>query len=195
LLTVVVKLAFNQKNFKILIIVPLALLTIPILAFLFVPTFKNKVTNTIEDINQIGVKGSAGNYSIAGRVVSYQAAWEILKKSPIIGSGIGNLKQEVHRSYKENFPEVIGEGTGILMPHNQFLYWLTALGVLGLILVVIGFYSPLLLVNQSFLLLSLHFIILSISFLFEATLETQTGQVFSLVFVYLPLMHFKSNTR
>jgi O-antigen ligase len=195
LLAVVVKLAFNQKSFKMLIIVPLALLAIPILAFLFVPTFKNKVTNTIEDINQIGVKGSAGNYSIAGRVVSYQAAWEILKKSPIIGSGIGNLKQEVHRSYKENFPEVIGEGTGILMPHNQFLYWLTALGVLGLILVVIGFYSPLLLVNQSFLLLSLHFIILSISFLFEATLETQTGQVFSLVFVYLPLMHFKSNTR
>src|SRR5690606_5552691 len=125
--------------------VPLALLTIPILAFLFVPTFKNKIINTIEDINQIGVKGSAGNYSISGRIVSYQAAWETLKKSPIIGSGIGNLRQEIHQSYKENFPEVIGEGTGILMPHNQFLYWLTALGVLGLFLVVIGFYSPLLL--------------------------------------------------
>jgi len=193
ILAMAIKFAFDQQKFKILIIVPLILLAIPVLSFLFVPTFKNKITNTLEDLNQVGKKGSAGNYSISGRMVSYQAAWKVFRENPISGCGIANLKSEINEAYEQHFPEVIGKGTGVLMPHNQFLYWLTALGIIGLLTICIGFYIPFFITSQSFLLLSLHYLILTISFLFEATLETQTGIMFAMVFVYLPLMHFKTN--
>jgi hypothetical protein len=38
-----------------------------------------------------------------------------------------------------------------------------------------------------------HYLIITLSCLFESTLETQVGLMYSLVFILLPLWYFKAN--
>ncbi len=185
-------LTIRYKRYKLLAFVSAALILIPVLSFLLVPTFTNKVKNTVEDLRQVNVKGSGAHYSVSGRVVSYQVAKEIMKHNLWTGCGSANLKEEVHAVYERDFPEIVNNGVGVLMPHNQFLYILSGMGIIGLAVFLCCFYFPLFVKKaNTFPLLRMHYLILSISFLFEATMETQTGSMFALTFVFLPLLYLK----
>lgn len=193
---IAVYIGIKKKKYKLLALVTAGLIALPLLTYIFVPTFSNKVQNTLADLKQIGEKGSAKDYSMAGRIVSYKVAWEVFTDDPITGSGIANLKAKVHKIYHEKYPEIVNQGIGILMPHNQFLYVMAATGIMGLIAFLICFYFPLLLnSNASFPLLSIHYLIVTISFVFEATMETQTGLLFVLTFLFLPLFHLKEKVQ
>ena len=185
-------LTIRNIRYKLLAIVSVVLLLIPVLSFLLVPTFTKKVRNTVDDLNQVNVKGSGAHYSMSGRVVSYRVAKEIIKDHLWVGCGSANLKEEVQTMYERDFPEIVNNGIGVLMPHNQFLYILSGTGIIGLTIFLSCFYFPLFIRRiRSFPLLRMHYLILSISFLFEATMETQTGNIFALTFVFLPLLYLK----
>ncbi len=187
-------LSIRYKRYKLLIVISAVLILIPTLSYFFIPTFGNKVRNTLEDLKRINVKGSGAHYSMAGRVVSYQVAWEIIKEYPWTGSGAANLRDEVDKTYERHFPEIIDNGVGTLTPHNQFIYLLSATGIIGLIVFLICFYYPLFAkASGQFPLLRVHYLILTVSFLFEATMETQTGNIFALTFIFLPLLYLKDH--
>ena len=183
----------KRRQLKIAWISIFLLLTLPAISYFTVPTFKNKVKNTLEDLKRIGDPESAQDYSLVGRIVSYKVAYTLFEESPWFGTGIANLKSRVFDIYKSQFPEVNG-GTGPLLPHNQFIYILAAYGITGLLAFCFLFYFPLF-YKQNYrqpLLLG-HYMIVSVSFLFEATLETQTGVYFTLVFILLPLFYLKEH--
>lgn len=186
-------LAIRNKRYKLLAAVSTVLILIPILSFLLIPTFTNKVRNTMEDLRQVNVKGSGAHYSMSGRVVSYRVAKEIIQDNLWTGCGAANLKKEVQKGYEKDFPEIVGNGVGVLMPHNQFIYILSGTGIIGLAIFLFCFYSPLFIKKvRGFPLLRIHYLILSISFVFEATMETQTGSMFALTFIFLPLLYLKN---
>lgn len=165
----------------------LALLVLPFACWFFVPTFQNKVSNTFEDLKRLGEKGAGKDYSLAGRVESYKVAAVLINENPILGTGPANLEAEVTSTYKRifNMPE---EGDyKFLVPHNQFLHTAAATGILGLIIFIFCFYYPLFKKGYKNPLMLTHYVILTVSFMFEATLETQTGTNYALIFALLPL--------
>lgn len=64
--------------------------------------------------------------AIPGRVTTWSAAWEIYKRSPIIGSGLG--------SFVTLAPMY---GSFIVFTHNFFLYILVEMGLIGFILFIL----------------------------------------------------------
>jgi O-antigen ligase len=96
------------------------------------------------------------------------------------------MHQVLGQTYKSLFPGIRPEA--YLIPHNQFLYYLGLLGGLGLIIFLGCFYYPLVACfRQADVLFGVHYFIITLSFLFEPTLETQVGLIYSLVFVLAPL--------
>jgi O-antigen ligase len=169
------------------------MLLIPVVSYFAVPTFRNKISNTIEDLGKLGNTADANNYSLAGRVVSYKVAFRIIGENLLLGTGAANLEQKVKEVYRAEFPEIHEEGLGYLMPHNQFLVVTAATGLTGLVIFLICFYAPLFINrNYRFPLLLVHYAIITVSFLFEGTLETQTGTNFTAIFIFLPLAFLKN---
>jgi len=149
------------------------------------PTVRNKITNTAQDLQVVKENKSANNQSLASRMISYKNALQIAKESSIWwGCGLGDIQDLNNEIFAKQYPEV----TKKILPHNQFLFYFAALGLIGLLLFILLFYYPLFYQKawQSPILL-VQYTILSIAFMFEAPLENQLGVAFSLIFILLPL--------
>lgn len=189
---IVLAYAWRTKKYKQMALALSIFIAIPLASFFAVPTFKNKVTNTIEDINNTQYEYFANFHSLTARVFSYKVAYHLIQKSPIMGVGIGNLEREVNKQYISEYNEITPGNR--LMPHNQFLNFTVAFGLLGLIIFCIGFYGILFFKKyRTHSVLLVQLLIISISFLFESTLETQLGANFTLSFIVIPLYYLVSN--
>ncbi len=151
----------------------------------FIPTLNNKWVNTIADVQVYQNKGYANFNSLTTRFISYEAAFSIFKENPLIGCGLGDVKDQTDFYFKQYYPDV---ETPIL-PHNQFLFMLAATGLIGMSLFIFLFYSPLLYKsNRRNQILVIHYVMLTLSFMTEPMLETQLGMGYSMFFIILPLM-------
>jgi O-antigen ligase len=176
----------RRKQWKKAGAVIAVLIILPLLSYTLLPTYYNKYQNTQEDASRVEQTRSANNYSLVGRVYSYQVAMHIIRDHPFIGVGKGDLQQEVSAYYERYFPQIHDEHQ--IKPHNQFLYYIVAFGVLGLTLFVFCFYYPLWWARcRRAPLLVAQYIIVTLSFLAEYTLESQTGLTFALFFLLLPI--------
>ena len=148
------------------------------------PTLQNKITNTRVDSAQIQSVAAANNYSVTGRVYSYEVAWNVIRRHPVAGVSKVKLEAAMARQYGAEFPEIAPEH--YLLPHNQFLFNLAAYGITGLLVFLVGFYYPLWQgLRQRNLLLLVMYLIVTISFTVEYTLETQVGVLTGLFFILL----------
>jgi len=182
----------KKKAFKHCFIIFFILLSFPIVSYFAIPTFQNKFQNTVTDLAKIENKLTISNYSVSSRIVSYKAAFELVKKKPLAGTGLGNLKREMAKIYIEKFPYVKKHKR--LMPHNQYLRYLVGFGIIGLSIFLFSFYYPLIYQhNYKNLILLTHYLVISISFLFEGTLNTQLGLNFTLIFILIPLSYLKND--
>jgi O-antigen ligase len=162
------------------------LVLVPVLSFQLLPTFKEKLHYTFYDLAQRHDETKANNYSLTGRLYSYRVGLAVWQQRPVIGWGMGNIHPALRQSYQSLFPGIRQQA--YLIPHNQYLYYLVLLGAIGLILFLASFYFPLVAhFRQADVLLPIHYFLISVSFLFEATLETQVGLIYCLVFILLPL--------
>ncbi|KAA9340595.1 O-antigen ligase family protein [Adhaeribacter soli] len=180
-----------RKKYKRVVLISAGLALGLMAAFYTLPTFYNRFYLTIEDMQRVSKAENAHNYSIAGRVYSYKVAMAVFQEHPVLGVGMGNLEPELDQKYSTLFPEI--KERGHILPHNQFIFYLVVFGIVGTLLFMIGFYYPLLRFSPRFEpLFLIHYLIITFSFLFEATLETQVGLNYSLVFILLPLWYYKS---
>ncbi len=148
------------------------------------PTLQNRVTNTREDAAQVSRVSAANDYSVTARVFSYQAAWSLVQQHPWLGVSKLGLSEAMAGQYAYQYPEIAPDR--YILPHNQFIYNLTAYGVLGLSLFLVGFYLPLWGAWRARnIRLLLVYLIVTLSFLVEYTLETQIGVITGLFFVLL----------
>jgi O-antigen ligase len=177
---------FVKRKLKTVLPLALVLVLVPVMSLLLLPTLKEKLHYTLYDLTQRHDETKANNYSLTGRLYSYRVGVAVWQQSPVIGWGMGNIHPALHQTYKSLFPGIRPEA--YLIPHNQFLYYLGLLGGIGLILFLVGFYYPLCAYfRQADVLFGIHYLIITFSFLFEPTLETQVGLIYSLIFILLPL--------
>ncbi|WP_165903557.1 O-antigen ligase family protein [Hymenobacter gummosus] len=159
---------------------------LPIVSYFTLPTFYNKYHNTKDDASRVEQTHSANNYSLVGRMYSYQTALEVWKDHPVFGVGKADLRMEMSARYQEFFPQI--EEEHYLQPHNQFLFYLVAFGTLGVAIFILSFYYPLWWARRRHApMLLVQYIIVTLSFMVEPTMEGQSGLTFSLFFLLLPL--------
>lgn len=175
---------WQSKNIKHLMVATTIIGCIGIGSFLLSPTMRNKLINTQQDVGVYQQDKDPNYNSLATRMVSYQTALAIFKENIWIGCGQGDLKDKNDELFRTNYPTIITP----ILPHNQFILYLAATGIIGLFLFTIGFTAPLWRKGgYKIEVIQVGFVILLIAFQFEPMIETQIGVICTLLFVLLPL--------
>lgn len=154
----------------IILILPIALFIISILNFDNVRSRFSYLVN-----KEHYFVGDNAWSSIAVRFTVYACSYEIYKKSPVLGLGLGDVQHELDDCYKNRgFGTVVG-----MNAHNQYIQLLLSSGVLGLLsfLVILTFSFLKAKQTEDTLLFSFTFIILMCC-LTESILERQQGIMF-----------------
>lgn len=125
--------------------------------------------------------------SIASRVSILKCTNEIFKKDPIVGIGIGDIRDKLDECNEGlMFHSLKG-----MNPHNQYLQYLLGTGLIGLIVFMISFIYPFVIAYFEVNKLYLCFIfIFSFCCLTESMLERQYGVMFYSFFNSLLFFHF-----
>jgi len=179
----VVRYILGTKRYVVGTIMALAIVALPILAFQFSPGFRAQAYLMRHNYIEFFIKKNVGDYSDTQRLASYQMAIKAAAHSPLTGVGMGDIKDATAAAYKLHYPEVSPK-----LPHNQFLFFYTATGLIGLLLFVAAFFFPLFYRKRYRQTLFLAFyVIVFTSFMVESTLETAIGTAFFMVFLLIML--------
>ncbi|MFC2101225.1 O-antigen ligase family protein [Bacteroidota bacterium] len=115
--------------------------------------------------------------SSAERILVWGVSWEIIKENFIFGVGTGDVKLEMINIYKKH--DYKNAMKLRLNAHNQFLQTFIAIGLIGLLLLILNLILPLFYAFKKQDIIYVMFLILIIfNFLAESMLETQAGVVF-----------------
>jgi O-antigen ligase len=172
----------NKINIRLVYMGLLLMIVIPVLSFLFIPSFSAKVGYMLYDWRQ-WEEGDGGVYSDLERWKSIEYGWEVFMDNPLTGTGTGDLKTAMSLKYKT----YRGEDDYVLMPHNQFIYYLASMGIIGTIFLfpamIIPFFRK---GKQDIYLLLIGLVVIS-SCLVESTFETSVGMHIHLLFLLVRL--------
>ena len=158
------------------------LVAIPFIAYKTVAPFKKKINYMFWDLAQYK-KGKGNSYSDSERLMSYAISIDLIKESPIVGHGIGDLMPIMTEKHKEKY----GQKDKYIYPHNQYLYILTCLGILGALMFFYGLFAPLIHSSNRNVFLIAIFVLMMISFLVENTIQRAVITGFFLFFILLNL--------
>jgi len=112
-------------------------------------------------------------HTIVQRLELWQTSYGVIKKSPLIGYGIGDIKEVTNNAFVRNKSSLAGSE---LKSHNEFISALVSSGFIGLIVLLFSlFYPPIYLKRFNFALYFYFFAIIFFSMLWEDTLGTMVG--------------------
>ncbi len=133
---------FSRKAWIFGAFLLIALTLTPILAYQYVYSFRVRVTVTIWDIEQYSIKGvDLSNLSAARRLVTWESAWDIFKENPVIGTGMGDVKQALFDQYSQKQVR-ISPDQWLSDAHNGYLQALAGTGLVGFLLNVLALILP-----------------------------------------------------
>ncbi|WP_167856928.1 O-antigen ligase family protein [Hymenobacter aquaticus] len=179
-------LVIRARQYRGAVLLAAALLVLPVVSYVSFPTFRNKFSNTQEDLSKVSSTAAANDYSLVARVYSYKVAAKLVKENPLFGVGKADMEEELARHYQRDYPSIRAES--YIQPHNQFIYLAVAFGLIGVLVFTLCFYYPLLWTWPRFApLVVIQYVVVSLSFLVEYTLETQIGLTYALFFILLGL--------
>jgi len=174
---------FQSGQKKLLLVLP-AGMSFLVLMYFLVPSLHNKANYMVRDINQFVTGKSVNNYSDGNRLLSMKIGVQVGFEHTLLGVGSGDVQDEMDVVYKNGYTDI--DQRNWLIPHNQFVYIFTALGLIGLLIFILCLLYPLFnqyVLNDVFCLAVL--ISSYTSFLSESTLEIQQGIVLvSLLFCF-----------
>lgn len=178
------RMMFIRKQYRNALIVFSFCISAGIIAWMYVPTIQNKLKNTKADLDAINHHKSANNLSLSSRKVSYEMAKDFIVESPILGCGLGNMHDRCEDYFAKNHPDISKR----IMPHNQYLFNMAAIGIpLTLIWIFCLFYPLFYRKNYKHSILFVQYLLVFLACMFEAYFQTQLGVAFSLLFLLLPL--------
>ncbi|MDD2530202.1 MAG: O-antigen ligase family protein [Bacteroidales bacterium] len=136
--------------------------------------------NAIENIAQEKNINHESN-SMSQRSFIYSNSWTLVSKNLVFGVGTGDVKSTFESLYeKENV-----RFSSYLNAHNQYLQTTIALGMVGLLVLVLVFLFPMIrMLKQKQYFLLIIFLLIGFSYLFESMLERNMGTYFfALIYV------------
>jgi O-antigen ligase len=162
------------------------LISIFLLTSLFVLTTSSQIFNRFKLISKesVNVTSSVPNVepvsninNIDLRMAILTIGFDLFKESPVIGYGTGDIKDVLVEGYKkENFIKGYDRKYNC---HNQFLQFLLAFGIIGLLVFLVSLVYPMFFAffKKNYLYVFL-ILMLCFNFLFESMLETKAGVEF-----------------
>ena len=137
--------------------------------------------------------GDPSGHSVAQRLEFLKAASHIFKSSPLIGVGVGDVKNAFKEAYEELNSNLSQRWR--LRTHNQFFTYIIAVGCFGAAFVFLSWFLPVFMEKKWFdYLFVVFFLIALLSMLNEDTLETSTGVSFFAFFYSILLFGRKNET-
>ena len=147
---------------------------LPITFYFILPTFRNKIHYLKYDLSFVQQHVYQPGSSDGNRFASIKAGWMLVKQSPVVGVGFGDIKNEVEKFYDANFPQM-SENDRIL-PSSEWMIYGSGTGWPGLILFSFAMLFPLFVkkFRKNIFWISLN-IFIAFSYLFDIGLEVQFG--------------------
>lgn len=156
---------------------------VPNVNFQKMSDLRSRVNQVIWEIDNLRKGGDPSGHSVAQRLEFWRAAIGVIKTSPLIGVGTGDMKAEYERQYERMITRL--DAAHRLNSHNQYLSIAAAFGIPGLMYFLFALLYPLRRARQLPAIFILFLIICMVSMLTEDTLETQPGATFVGLFFIL----------
>lgn len=137
-------------------------------------------------------KGTVNGHSFSMRLFYLKAAFCAIEENKLLGTGTGDVQSTMNVCYEHSSSPLNKEW--YKRPHNQFITITVALGIVGLIVFLISLFYPIIVLRKELTIVYwLFFASAIISFLFEDTLETQSGLSFFAIFntLFITNAYFK----
>ncbi|MEN8224596.1 MAG: O-antigen ligase family protein [Bacteroidota bacterium] len=148
-----------------------------LILFLLFPTSSDRFAQSREALDQTDVRADEITGSTGERIMIWWYSFEITNNNFFTGVGTGDVKDHLLDKYEEKGMNHARQLQ--LNAHNQYLQTMIAVGILGLIILLLNLVLPALYSHELKHYLYLIFLLLiSFNFLFESMLETQAGVVF-----------------
>ena len=154
--------------------------TASIIGGMTIPSIKRQVKNIVSEqkmweTNDTAKFNSASSF--VPRLVSYKVAIDLIKAQPLTGVGTGDVKAEIDKKYKAEYPNMVEFFW--LIPHNQFIFTALVVGIPLSLSLVLMVFAPLMRQQRNIYVIAT-LIIMFVGLSIEPMLEVQNG-----VFVYL----------
>jgi len=171
LFLLLIQLVVVKKQWKTALLLGLTAILIPIGGYYTSTSFKNRIDNTVEDMDHYFNGKYLNYYSISMRFEAWKICWKVFEEHPVIGVGVSDLPNTMTTHYDT---KKIGPEVRLQEAHNQYLEQLACLGIIGLLSLIFILYTIIKGRGSSFLALSVIGIFGS-AFLFESVLESHNG--------------------
>jgi O-antigen ligase len=170
--------AWSYRGIKMVRWMTASTLLLPVLAWLLLPTFRNRLKFILWDFQHYTRGGYTEGLSDTPRVLSLEAGRDLLSGHPWLGTGFGDLRNEMNGWYLEHASFI--KEYEQLLPSNEFLLHGAAAGIPLAILFSVVVLLPFRLPShrKSMAWISFHAIAVA-GFMYEIGLETQYG-----IFIY-----------
>jgi len=160
-----------------LFLVPLFLLISFIFILFMFPRSYGRFVTVVSSIEHEETLSADSHESSAARILVWKSAMEVIKDNPVLGVGTGDVKKELRKVYKKKNIESAYEDH--LNAHNQYIQTSVALGIIGLLVLLLFFILPFIYAYKKNNPLYIIFLaLIGFHFLFESMLERQAGVVF-----------------
>jgi O-antigen ligase len=160
------------------------LLLLPVLLAILLPSVRNRLVNTLDDLMATSSHADISDKSFGRRWEAWKVAVSVIADNPATGVGINGVEEAMQEGFKQKNTYL--HITDRVLPHNQYLDF----GIQTGMPTVIIFVLCLLLLwrnaaaNQNHILQSM-VLFLAVAALFESYLERQAGvQIFVLAFFF-----------
>lgn len=151
-----------------------------IIGGLTIPSIKRQVKNIVSEQKMWEANDTAqfnNASSFVPRLISYKVAIELIGEQPLTGVGTGDVKTEIDKKYKAEYPNMVEFFR--LIPHNQFIFTALVVGIPLSLTLVLMVFAPLMRQQRNIYVVAT-LIIMIVGLSIEPMLEVQNG-----VFVYL----------
>ncbi|MEZ4804038.1 MAG: O-antigen ligase family protein [Bacteroidia bacterium] len=176
---------FGTLNKKMKIGAVLGAVLIPILAYTFSNSLRNRIHNTLIDFNVAWEGKDANDYSFALRLQAWKNAKDVISKHPILGVGIGDADSVLYANFYSVNPTI--NAVNRKNPHFQFLESSVQSGIISGILFLMILLFSIYYTFKSNSLIGAIAIMLLISSCFESILERQASVIGFTVLMALAL--------
>ena len=155
-------------------------------------SLKARLYRTFYEFECYSRTGEVENMSLIQRLIWSDNALKIIKQQPILGSGTGDVKEDLDRELMKTYPELCKVTND---PHNLLIYICATFGIVGLLYVifvfVLAFCNGKMLDNKYFVL----FVVICLCWTFcESFFERIDGMAFfSFLFSYFYLQKISYN--
>jgi O-antigen ligase len=169
------------KSKEVIISILAGILILCLVAIHYFRGFTERITYSYTSVKTLFEDSSENKESTREssmlRLLIWEQAVELIKEQPILGTGTGDIKDELIIKYKKaNITEAWEKRLNV---HNQYLQIFATLGLIGFFLFLIVFLLPTYWAFKEKNYLYVGFmIIVGFNFMFESLLEKQDGVIF-----------------